>query len=152
MGSTDNIKCPDPISYDSGIDEVIDSREVELLMAEKFAYQSGFHKSQVFSLMKNYTNMRIRITEFVMEIVKESLDENDVGKVLTMKLSKYSQSKCHQKVIKSFNQCIPFGSNPYALRFSQIFANLCEILQNESIIIKNLDTKCRNRPLFKGVI
>uniref|UniRef100_A0AC34F159 Legumain n=1 Tax=Panagrolaimus sp. ES5 TaxID=591445 RepID=A0AC34F159_9BILA len=153
QGSTDNIKCPDPITYGIGIEDVLDSSEVELLMVEKYAYQSGLKKSQVFSLMKNYTKMRTEITEFVMDFVKETVaDEKNVGKVLTMKLSKYTQNNCHKNVLKAFSQCIPFGSNPYALRFSQIFANLCEILKNESAIIKNLNEKCQNGPLFMGVI
>lgn len=121
-------------------------------MKERMAYQSGFSKSQVFALMQNYTKMRTQITDFVMDIVKSTVEEDNVGKVLTMKLSRYTQSECHQNVINIFNECIPFGSNSYALRYLQVFANLCEILKNETRIIKDLNKKCQHGQLFMGAI
>ena len=131
----------------------IDSREASLFAIKQMSRRKGVGEVAIDALVRDYTKKRDDLTTFVKDVVKAILGEAAVGDPFEMKLPTYSQNSCHSEVIRVFDQlCAPLGPNPFAFKFSIVFANLCEITQNQDSIINYFKQKCQSGPLFDGVI
>jgi len=136
------------------VQQAINSRDVQLIMAEKSMRRLGASPEVVSEQMSKYLLKRELLTEFVRRAVHEVARNSPLSKLVMTKIPQsITQTSCHDKVIKAFDKlCVPFDRNPYAFKLSAPLANLCELTRDPEAIINFFKKECPNGPIFENVL
>ncbi|KAE9550616.1 hypothetical protein FO519_006159, partial [Halicephalobus sp. NKZ332] len=135
------------------VQQAVNSRDAQLVMAEKAMRRLGAAPGVVSDQMAKYLFKREVLTDFVRRAAHEVAPESPLLKTVMTKIPQsITQTSCHDKVIKAFDRlCVPFDRNPYAFKLSAALANLCELTRDPQAIIDFFEKECPNGPIFENV-
>uniref|UniRef100_A0A7E4W982 legumain n=1 Tax=Panagrellus redivivus TaxID=6233 RepID=A0A7E4W982_PANRE len=136
------------------LDSAVNSRQVPLIMAERALRKLNASPSQIATRMQNYVSQRADLTDFVSDIVHAVIPRRPLARtVMLKKPARITALDCHDAVIKAFDrECAPFDRNPYAFALSSVFANLCEVVRDPTLILDQFAVKCVAGRKFTDVL
>uniref|UniRef100_A0A1I7Z3C9 PDCD2_C domain-containing protein n=1 Tax=Steinernema glaseri TaxID=37863 RepID=A0A1I7Z3C9_9BILA len=94
--------------------------------------------------LHNLKEKRERVANLYRSIASRVLLPGLVAEVVSVRPRTIAQPKCHDAVVKFFDQhCLSFSQNPFAFHHAFILANLCELRANAAPIIDAISAECQ---------
>uniref|UniRef100_A0A183D6Y0 RdRp n=1 Tax=Gongylonema pulchrum TaxID=637853 RepID=A0A183D6Y0_9BILA len=121
------------------------SREIHLRMLEKELHeaQKESERKALRHKIKKLEMKREYLEAFMESLVWAIAPQKSQYEIMHTMPSSVSSLHCFDDVIKAFHRsCFHFGHNPYALKYSYVFANLCAAGTGSETIIRKMFDKC----------
>jgi len=124
--------CPTcPVTSNEMATGLVNSRDIPMYqMQRKLALAASKSATEQQMILQQLTLMQSKRT-YVDQVVNQIVDmvvPADLKQVvMTITPQTLTQLDCHQKVTKQFSKrCFSFAQNEYVMKFSRVFANMCE--------------------------
>jgi legumain len=101
---------------------------LDVLYKKMNAAKSQHEKSQIRAKIDDLLEKRGQVETAFKKVVSRFATSHAHHEVLmTARPSSLKNVDCHHQLVKTFSQnCLNFGKNPYAMKFTYVLANMCE--------------------------